>query len=160
MRKNLVRNKGTTEIEQQASTSTTNVCDSMATEKAGGGQTGLRSRGRRFLGGVGFLRTLVVRVFYPTPEVQLNHFLHRTPKLGILTRACWNGTISFETFIETDNSCRVPRFPLIASCYKIVDSQTSFMLCSRSRKFWKGRSWTFYLRLRNPDTNATKYNAN
>jgi len=23
----------------------------------------------------------------------------------------------------------VPRFPLIASCYKIVDSQTSFMLC-------------------------------
>jgi len=28
----------------------------------------------------------------------------------------------FETFIETENSCCVPRLPLIASCYKIVDS--------------------------------------
>jgi len=27
------------------------------------------------------------------------------------------------------NSCSVPQFPLIASCYKIVDSQTSFTLC-------------------------------
>jgi len=27
------------------------------------------------------------------------------------------------------NSCCVPRFPLIASCYKIVDSRTSFTLC-------------------------------
>jgi len=24
------------------------------------------------------------------------------PKLGILTRVCWNGRISFETFIETE----------------------------------------------------------
>jgi len=76
------------------------------------------------------------RIFYPTLEVQLNHFLHRAPELEILTsaffvfwassstRASWNGTISFETFIETENSCRVPRFPLIASCYKIVDIQT------------------------------------
>jgi len=39
--------------------------------------------------------------FYSTSEVQLNNFLHRTPKLGILTRAYWNGTISFGTFIET-----------------------------------------------------------
>jgi len=54
--------------------------------------------------------------------------------------------------METENSCCVPRFPLIASCYKIVDFQTSFKLCLRSRssKFWKGRSLTFYLRLRNP----------
>jgi len=39
--------------------------------------------------GVGFLRTLGVGVgfFCPTPEVQLNHFLQRTCKLGILTRA-------------------------------------------------------------------------
>jgi len=42
------------------------------------------------------------QIFYPTPKVQMNIFLHRTPKLGILTRACWNGTISFETFIETE----------------------------------------------------------
>jgi len=43
------------------------------------------------LGGVGFLRTLrvvVVGFLYLTPEVQLIYFLHRTPKLGILTRAC------------------------------------------------------------------------
>jgi len=42
------------------------------------------------LGAVGFLRTLGdgVGFFYPTPDVRLNHFLHRTPKLGILTRAC------------------------------------------------------------------------
>jgi len=37
------------------------------------------------LGGVGFLTTLGVAVgfFCPTPDVQLNHFLHHTPKLGI-----------------------------------------------------------------------------
>jgi len=47
------------------------------------------ARSRRFLSGVGFLRTLGVGVefFYPTVEVQLNHFLHHTPKLRILTRA-------------------------------------------------------------------------
>jgi len=55
--------------------------------------------------------------------------LYRAPKLGILTHACWHGTFSFETFIETENSCCAPRFPLIVSCYKIADSQTSFMLC-------------------------------
>jgi len=40
---------------------------------------------------VGFIRTLGVGVGFfnliPTPEAQLNYFLHRTPKLGILTRA-------------------------------------------------------------------------
>jgi len=37
------------------------------------------------LGGVGFLRTLEVGAgfFYPTPEVQLKHFLHLIPKLAI-----------------------------------------------------------------------------
>jgi len=38
--------------------------------------------------GAGFLRTLEVGFFHLTPEVQLNHLLHRNPKLGILTRAC------------------------------------------------------------------------
>jgi len=38
------------------------------------------ARNRKFLGGVGFLRAL---------EVQLIHFLHHSPKLGVLTRACW-----------------------------------------------------------------------
>ena len=46
----------------------------------------------------------------PTPDVQLDHFLHHNPKLGI---PIWNGTMSFETFVETDISCCAPRFPLI-----------------------------------------------
>jgi len=46
-------------------------------------QTGLWSR--RFLGGVGFLTTLGVGLFCPTLHVQLDHFLHQTPKLGIPT---------------------------------------------------------------------------
>jgi len=45
------------------------------------------ARSRRFLGEVGFLTTLGVGVgvgfFCPTPEVQLDHFLHHAPKLGI-----------------------------------------------------------------------------
>jgi len=52
---------------------------------------GLLSRNRRFLRGVevGFLTTLAVGVGVrfvcstPTPDVQLDHFLHHTPKLGI-----------------------------------------------------------------------------
>jgi len=77
---------------------------------------------------------------------------------GLLGKSCQN-------FIKAGNSCCVPRFPLIASCYKIVDSKTSIdcwllqscsftLLRSRSRKCWKGRSrcWsrTFYLRVRIP----------
>jgi len=69
--------------------------------------------------------------FYPTPilTVHFNYFLHRTPKLRFPTRNCWNGTISSETFIETENSCCAPRFLLVAVCYKIVDSQIWFTLC-------------------------------
>jgi len=40
------------------------------------------------MAGIGFLRTLRVRLFYPTPEVRLNYVLHGTPKLRILPRAC------------------------------------------------------------------------
>jgi len=42
-------------------------------------------RSRRFLGGVGFLTTLGAGVgfFCPTPDVQLDHFLNHTLKLGI-----------------------------------------------------------------------------
>jgi len=62
-----------------------------------------------FLGGVGFLRTLGVGCFYRT--VQLNYFLHRR----VLTRASGNGAISFEIFVETENSYCAPRFPLSAT---------------------------------------------
>jgi len=37
--------------------------------------------------------------------------------------------MSFKTFVETKKTCCVPSFPLTASCYKIVNSQTSFTLC-------------------------------
>jgi len=41
----------------------------------------------RFLGGVGFLTTLRVGAGRfcptPTPDVELDHFLHHTPKMGI-----------------------------------------------------------------------------
>jgi len=39
---------------------------------------------RRFLGGVEFLTTDTgSRIFCPTPDAQLDHFLHHTLKLGI-----------------------------------------------------------------------------
>jgi len=70
-------------------------------------------RSRRFLRGVGvgFLTTLGVGIFCPTPtsQVQLNHLLHHTPKLGIPVEM----VISFEAFVETEISCCAPRFSLI-----------------------------------------------
>jgi len=45
------------------------------------------ARSQWFSGGVGFLTTpdvdVGVRFFCPTPEVQLDHLLHHTPKLAI-----------------------------------------------------------------------------
>jgi len=40
------------------------------------------------VGGFGWSRIAKIsgnrsQIFYPTPEVQLSHFLHRTPKLGM-----------------------------------------------------------------------------
>ena len=70
------------------------------------------------------------RIFGPTPKVQLNHFLHHIPKLGIPVEM-----VQFIlTLIETENSCCLPRFPLVTSCYKIVDSKKKkqpnhFLLC-------------------------------
>jgi len=64
-----------------------------------------------FLGGVGDLTTLVVGVgFLSDSGVQLDHFLHHTPKLGISVEMV---TISFETFVQAEVSCCAPRFPLI-----------------------------------------------
>ena len=78
--------------------------------------------------GVGFLTTLGVGVGFfcltPTLEVQLYHIY-----ITLVGNACGNGTISYETFVETEISCCVPRYPLGVSCYKIIDSQTSFILC-------------------------------
>jgi len=57
---------------------------------------------RMFLDGVGVLTSLGVGVgfFYPTPEAQLNHF--------------------FTCHSKVDNSCRVPRFPLITFLHVVM----------------------------------------
>jgi len=49
---------------------------------------------------------------------QLSHFLHHTPKLGILVPVK-KGRISFKTFIETENLCYGPGFSSIPICYNI-----------------------------------------
>jgi len=76
---------------------------------------------RRFLRGVGILTMLGVGVGFfcqtPTPEVQLNHLNH-TPKLDIPAEM-----VQFHlNLLSIHNSFCVGRFPLFASCYKIVDS--------------------------------------
>ena len=63
--------------------------------------------------GVGFLTTLGAGVRFfcptPTPDVQLDYFLHHTPKLGIPVE-----TVQFLLkLLLKQNSCCVPRFPLI-----------------------------------------------
>ena len=114
--------------------------------------------------GVGLLTTLGVGVGFfcptPTPDVQLNHFYIRLLNREFLLK--WYNT--FETFVETEFSCCIPRFPLILTakfhslCVKESELEIlerSEMLESRSRKFRKvaGGSRTFYLRLINPDFN-------
>ena len=49
--------------------------------------------------------------FCPTPDVQFDHFLRHTPKLGILVEM----VVSFETFVGTEISCCAPRFPFIVT---------------------------------------------
>jgi len=60
--------------------------------------------------------------------------------------SCWNGAISFETFVESEISCCVPRFLLIPT------ANLSFMLRGWIRKFWEFGvgSRIFCLRFRNP----------
>ena len=99
-------------------------------------QAGVRSR--RFLGGVGvrFLTTLGVGVgfFCPTRDVQLDQFLHHTPKLGIPVEM-----VQFLLKLMLKQiSCCVPRFPLILTA-KFHSLCVSFPLWSRSWKFLKGR---------------------
>jgi len=61
----------------------------------------------------------------------------------LTSNSCWNGTISFETFVETDISCCALRFPLILTAkFHSLYIKESEILESRSR--------IFYLRFRNP----------
>ena len=90
---------------------------------------------RRFLGGVG------VRFFCPTPtpNVQLDHFIHHTPKLGIPV-----------DIVQYLLKLLLKQCFLLCTTISIdFNSQISFpLLRSRSRKFCKGR--ICYLRPRNP----------
>ena len=88
-------------------------------------------RSRRFLDGVGFLTTLVVRVgfFCPTPDVQLDHFLQHIPKLGILDEM-----VQFLLkLLLKQISCCALRFPLLLPAkFQSTDVK------GRNQKFWKG----------------------
>jgi len=50
----------------------------------------------------------------------------------VATSNQWKCGIVMQQIIETvfqHNSCCVPQFPLITSCYKNSDSETSFKVC-------------------------------
>ena len=81
------------------------------------------------------------RIFCPTRDIHLDHFLHRTPRLGIPVEMV---QFLLKLLLKQIFSC-VPRCPLIVTA-------KLHPLSVKSRKFRKGRSWsrTFYLRLRNP----------
>jgi len=83
----------------------------------------------------------------PTPDVQLDHSLHHNALLNwefllkwynFFWNFCWNRDFLQCTTISSDFS---------------QSNFIPFVFRSRSRKFWKGRSWSrsliFYLRLRN-----------
>ena len=129
-------------------------------------------RSRRLLGGVrvGFLATLGVGVWFfcptLTPVAQLDHFLHHTPKLGILVamvqfllKLLLNQRFlvvcrDFHWFYQPNF---IP-FMLRRWSRKFLSGRSreskSEILETRSRKFWKvevgSPSRIFYLRLRNP----------
>ena len=94
------------------------------------------------------------RIFCQTPEFQLNHFIRYTSKLGIPSRACWNGTISYGTFVETANSCCVCHdfcWLLVATKRLRAKLHSLYVRKSESEILEaRSRSRTFYLRLRNP----------
>ena len=94
------------------------------------------------MGGVGvrFLTTLGVGVgfFCPTRDVQLDQFLHHTPKLGIPVEM-----VQFLLKLMLKQiSCCVPRFPLIltAKFHSLCVKESELEIFERSgwsRKFWK-----------------------
>jgi len=86
------------------------------------------------------------RIFCPTPYVQLDHFLHNAPKLGIPVEMV---QFLIKTFVETELSCCAPRFPLI-----LTVRFHSFCVKESGSEILESRSRIFYLRLRNPDLDS------
>ena len=84
-------------------------------------------RSQRFLGGVGvgFLTTLGVTVgFFVQLWIPIRSFFKSHFQIG---NSCWNRTISFETFVETQISCCAQWFPLILTakfhCLDVKESR-------------------------------------
>ena len=144
------------------------------TQQQGCGVEAAVVRSRRFLDGVGFLTTLGFGVgFFSDYDSRcpVGSFLTSHSKIG---NSCWNGTISFETFVETVISCCFPQFPLIWTAkfpsFYVKESESGVRNFRKvgvgfgsqqfwklgvqvgSRKFWKFgvESRIFHLRLRNP----------
>ena len=95
-------------------------------------QAGLRIRNRF---GVIRSRTLIPTITrsWSRTRIFLSNSDSESPIEAFYTLHSYNSCllkcyIFFETFTETENSCCAPRFLSVASHYKIVDSQTSFML--------------------------------
>jgi len=65
----------------------------------------------------------------PTSEVQSDHILHHTPKLGIPVES-----VQFHMKLLLKQR--------ILAVYHDSPNHIHFMLRSRNRKFWKGRSWS------------------
>jgi len=118
-------------------------------------------RNRRLLGGigVGFLTALGVGVWFfcptPTPDVQLDHFLHHTPKLGIPVEMV---QFLLKLLLKQISFC-VPRFPLIltAKYHSLYAKESGVGVRNFGKvrvRIWElgvgSRSRIFYLRLRNP----------
>ena len=95
-------------------------------------------RSRRFLGGVRFLTTLGVGdgCFCPTPDAQLDHFLHHTPKLGLPVEMV---QFLFKLLLKQISSC-VPRFPLI-----LTAKFHSFYVKESESEIFETLSQIFYL---------------
>jgi len=112
---------------------------------------------RRFFGVVGdrFLTTPGVRVrfFCPTPDVQLDHFLHHIPKIHVEMVQYLLKLLLKQSFLAVRHDFHWFYQPNFILFY--VKESESEIWKGRSRKFWKGRSWSriFFLRLRKPVEN-------
>jgi len=95
------------------------------------------------------------QIFLSHSEVQLDHFSHHTPKLGIPVEMVQ----FFLKLLLKQLSCCAPHFPLIltAKLYSLYVKESESEILERLQselKFWKGQSQIFYLRLCNPGRNV------
>ena len=99
----------------------------------------------------------------PTPEVELDHISHHTPKLGIpvemaqfllkrlLKQRFIAGHHDIHWFLQPNFSPFMLRSRSRESQSRVAVENLVSRVRVGSRKFWKGRSQIFFLRLRNPD---------